>query len=536
MKPMVALGVAATWARLAVAFVAGVVTVGIVTAVVTGPAAIWVSVVAAAVVAAAIVLTWRQEHFLTLVARRLRPTVSNPLAVARAADHQAHWPKVPVAVRRSGQELVAVVAVDGPSHSPSVLDHHRVQSVATLPLGVVAAALRQFDVALAGIDVLSVGRRRAPDGHHHQSATYSRQVGDHAAMGSRRTCCVLRMNAGDNLDAVLYRESPAATLAACAQRLAAELTARQCPARVVDTAELADLDGLLSSGVGEPALALWGGLRHDGGTVTTYWVSPHDITSETLDRVWVPDCDYTATAVQLRPGEDGAAEIGMLVRYATGGPLREPPVIGLNPLTGRHDLGLRASLADAATPALRVPFRTFATDEDVRAPIGATGVIIGTTPGGLPLLVNLAAAAPISTSTVTVAGEAALLIQLAVNHAAVGYQVLVRSSRPDHWRHAAGAGLHIVQGLPPALPNGGAGIMVVYDDERAGPARSAAGPQAAITVRAVPARTASVADVHLEQDSPSTAVIRTAAFTYRVNIDLSSERDLMRTLPSGRVA
>ena len=38
---------------------------------------------------------------------------------------------------------------------------------------------------------------------------------------------------------------------------------------------------------------------------------------------------------------------------------------------------------------------------------------------------------------------------------------------------------------------------------------------------------ASVADVHLEQDSTTTAVIRTAEFRYRAHIDVQPERNLI---------
>ena len=62
-----------------------------------------------------------------------------------------------------GPYLVAVVAVDGQPHSPSVLDHHRVESLATLPLDAVAAGLRQFDVTLDGIDIVSVGVAPRPE-------------------------------------------------------------------------------------------------------------------------------------------------------------------------------------------------------------------------------------------------------------------------------------------------------------------------------------------------------------------------------------
>ena len=542
MKPMAALGVQARWLRLSATFMAAVAVLAIASATLVGPAAIAVSAVVVVLVVGLGVLTWRREHLLTLGIRLLRRRAHGLLALAPAVDHAGRWPIVTSAVRGHGDEAIAVVAVDGPSHVPASLDHQRVVSPAGLPIAVIADALRQFDVRLSGIDVLSRGRRRAANGHHHYAATYSRRVGDHGAMGTRRTLCVLRMNSQDNVAAVLSRDSVADTVTACAQRLAAELTARQCSSRVVDSAELATIDDELSLGVSEPAHQLWGGLRHGGGVVTTYWVSPEDITTSTLDRVWVPDCDHTATALQLRAGSDGTTRVGLLVRYATGGPLHEPPVLGLNPLSGRHDLGFRAGLADAATPALLAPHRVLEAGENLLAPIGSNGVIIGSTMNGHPLLLNLASSVPGATSTVTVAGEVALLIQLAMCHAAIGYHVIVRSSRPQVWRPAAGAGLHIVPGLPPTLPDNGEGAMVIYDDPRASaPAsasRAAAGPRAAITVRLVPARSTSVADVHMEQDhdSPNTCGIRTAAFTYRERIDLSAERDLIRTQARGRVA
>jgi hypothetical protein len=47
-------------------------------------------------------------------------------------------------------------------------------------------------------------------------------------------------------------------------------------------------------------------------------------------------------------------------------------------------------------------------------------------------------------------------------------------------------------------------------------------------MRAVAAGTASVADVHFEQDSARTTVIRTADFQYRIHINLDQERNMIR--------
>ena len=166
--------------------------------------------------------------------RRIRPALLEPDLGAVTVDHRPLWTAAPAAIRADGDDVLAVVAVDGPAHPPSVFDRARVEAATFVPVSVIAAALRQFDVTLAGIDIISVGRRRAPRSHHPYSATYTSMVGDHAAMGLRRTWCVLRMNRLDNAAAVVCRDSVAATLAACAARLAAELSARGIAARVLD--------------------------------------------------------------------------------------------------------------------------------------------------------------------------------------------------------------------------------------------------------------------------------------------------------------
>jgi type VII secretion protein EccE len=494
-----------------------------------GPWVVWTSAGVAALVVLLILVTWRRSPLASLLGRwlglRRSRSADELLSVLEARDHRLRWTDGRAAIRVADDELIAVVAIDGPSHTPSVLDNHRVQSAATLPVSVVAEALRQFDVTLAGIDILSVGKRRASKTHHHSAHAYSGMIGDHGAVGRRRTVCVLRMNSLANVAAVACRDSVAATLDACAQRLAAELTARHLPARVVDAAELADIDAALSGGVAQNPRPRFGGLRHTGGWVSTYWVSPRDITSGTLDRVWAPDTDHTATALQLRPSPNGGVAVGMLVRYATAGQQKHAPLTGLNPLSGRHELGLRAGLADAKSPAVQAPSRPLRDDDDLRAPIGASGLIVGATPQGHPLLVDLADAASAETSMVTVAGELALLVQLAMRSAAIGYQVLVWTGRPDLWREATAAGLRVVNRLPAQLPDDGRGVMVVYDRV------DAPAPRARITMRAVAAGTASVADVHFEQDSARTAVIRTADFQYRIHVNLDQERNMIKWRP-----
>lgn len=519
MRSMFPIGLNTGWARMVTAFLLGVAISWAATALPPGPWAVLAATAAGLPLLAAVLVNWRGAALSTLLWGRIvrrRAAVRTP---ARAVDHRPAGADA-VAIRARGHDLVAVVAVDGPSHSPSVLDHHRVQSASTLPVGVVAAALDQFDVALSGIDILSAGRRRAPANHHHYSDTYTTVVGDHSAVGQRRTWCVLRLNSFDNAAAVAARDSVAATLAACAQRLAAELTAHRCPARVVDSAELDDIDTALALGVGSGARSGWRGVETVTATLASYAVTPADISTATLDRLWSPDSEATATTVQLRRGPDGEPRIGVLVRYATAGPQLRPPLTGLNALSGRHDSGRLAGLIDPAPPPVLAPHRRLGAIEDLRAPIGATGIILGSTASGHPLLLPLESADPAGVVTVTVAGEPALLMQIAQRSAAAGLRVAVVTAQPAAWRDAAAPGLRVLAELPPELPGDGRGMMVVYDSPGTG-----AIPRAAVTVRSVEHGSASVADVHLEQDSATTAVIRTTEFSYRLTVDLRAERN-----------
>lgn len=527
MKPMLALGISAGWARLVAVFVAdvGLLWLG---GAVAGRSGWWVAAVLAAALSAVALLTWRRAPVLDLLlrTRQVRPTLAAVTAGA-LADHDRTYGTGPVGIRGAGPYVVAVVAVDGQAHSPSALDHHRVASLAKLPLAAVAQGLRQFDVALESIDIVSVGIRRAPERHHRYATIYSGLIGDHPAVGQRRTWLVLRFDVRRSARAVLCRESVAATVAAAAQWLAQDLTARRSPARVLTAEQILAADTQVLAGV-NPAQCQphWGRIRHPAGYVQTYWMSPREITSDTVDRLWVPDTDATAVTVQLRPSAEGATRVGVVVRYHTGSPLTEPPLTGLNPLTGRQDLGLAAGSLCAKAP-LTVPSCPLSSlRRPLSVAIGASGVIVGTNATGHPLLVDLSS--PTQTSTMTLAGELALTVQVALRAAATGYHVVVHTDRPQRWQPVRGAGLQLVgpAGLHDGLPPNSSRWMVVYDQVPGTPPDGAA-----VVVRTVPAGTASGADIHIEQESPRTAAIRTWAFQYRLRIDLDYERQRVQDPP-----
>ena len=526
MTPTFPLSLALGWARVVCVFV---VDVGLLAAggAVGGRSGWCVGAGTAVLITLAALVSWRGAPVLTLAWRSLvagRATIGVPAGAL--ADHDRTFGTGPVGIRAVGPHLVAVVAVDGQPHSPSALDYPRVITPSILPLAAVAAGLRQFDVTLDGIDVVSVGARCASKAHHPYADTYCSEVGDHPAVGQRQTWLVIRLNAGESARAIVWRESVSATMSAAAEWLAQELTSLRIPARVLTTAQIRDADEALLAGVDPVTLRPgWARVRHPGGYVHTYWMSPRDICSDTLDRLWTPDTEATVLTVQLRLTATGATTVGVVVRYHTGAPLLEAPLTGLNPLTGRHDVGMTAGLLVAAGVPV-VPARELSADERVVVAIGATGIIVGTTASGHALLVDVGN--PTEMATVTVAGELALTVQIALRAAATGYQVLVCTERPQRWKEATGAGLQVVgeAGLAQQLAPARRRWMVVYD-KVSGPI-----PQgAAVTVRTVAAGLPITADVHIEQDGRNTAVIRTWAIQSRLRIDVEHERRLTGSGP-----
>ncbi|HWT48284.1 MAG TPA: type VII secretion protein EccE, partial [Mycobacterium sp.] len=76
-----------------------------------------------------------------------------------ALDHQRRFGRDKVGVREYEGHLVSVIAVDDREEDAPGRHRHRTTS-ATLPVEAVAARLRQFDIHLDGIDIVTVKVRR----------------------------------------------------------------------------------------------------------------------------------------------------------------------------------------------------------------------------------------------------------------------------------------------------------------------------------------------------------------------------------------
>ncbi|MGO9385219.1 MAG: type VII secretion protein EccE [Mycobacterium sp.] len=292
-----------------------------------------------------------------------------------AIDHQRRFGRDKVGVREYEGHLVSVIAVDSGDEDAAGRHRHRSTS-ATLPVQAVADGLRQFDIHLDGIDIVTVEVRRGGN-----AAEKSKLddwgpeewglVSDQPTSSVRRTWLVLRMNPQLNVAAVAARDSLASTLAAATERLAQDLDGQSCAAKPLTADEVAEVDKAVLADL-EPTWSRpgWRHLKHFNGFATSFWLTPADITTDTLEELLLADVGAAVTTLRLT-NDDGRPQVGAWVRYHSDGRLPRAISSGLNRLTGRQLAAVRASLpAPAARPILAVPSRGLLVEDDLVLSIG----------------------------------------------------------------------------------------------------------------------------------------------------------------------
>ncbi|MGA9678808.1 MAG: type VII secretion protein EccE [Mycobacterium sp.] len=378
MKAEPRLGLTLSWPRITSAFLIDVAVLVLARHLPGVPQTVawWVGVAVAAVVTIAAVLAYRRITLGSALARWVRDgstdwVVTLSRGCTPAIDHRRRFGRDVIGVREYRGQLVAVIAVDEKADGASGRHQRETVAPATLPVAVVAAALHQFDVQLDAIDIVSVRKRHIPEAADPSAPATD---DDRPAGIEGGTWLVLRMDPQQNVAAVAARDSVASTLTAAVERLAGDLDGRHCAARPLTADEFAEVDIAVVAGLQQastrPGLRR---LKHIGGYATSFWVSPWDITSETLDQLWLHDTD--ATVVTIRLTAAGWAYVSAWVRYHSRERLGKDVWAGLNPLTGRQLAAVRASLpAPAAHPPLVVPARILRDDEQLEVRVDPTEV------------------------------------------------------------------------------------------------------------------------------------------------------------------
>jgi len=337
-------------------------------------AAFWVGVGLAVVVTLVALIANGGVSIASAPIARVRNWYADPEALTvgctPAIDHRRQFSRDTVGVREHDGKLIAVIAVDG---AGEVGRHrHREALSTTIPVEVVVESLRQFDVRLDSVDIISVGTRAAGGGVKSAVRDDFGASRDQGRIKERSTWLVLRMDPQHNVKAIAARDSVACTLAAATERLAHDLDGRNCVARPLTADEIIDVDDAVLAGL-RPAHVrpYWRYLKTPDGYVTSFWVSPGDINSDTLEELWLTDADVTVLTIRIiAEGHD--ADVSVWVRYHSDKRLRKAAFAGLNRLTGRQ-LGAVAHSLPAPTSRrpLPMPSRTLGKGEDILIPVGA---------------------------------------------------------------------------------------------------------------------------------------------------------------------
>ncbi|MBS9536076.1 type VII secretion protein EccE [Mycobacterium sp. M1] len=327
----------------------------------------WPGVGLAVVITAAALITHRRVPLTAAVVARAADRFASPAAAltagrTAASDHQRRYSREVVGIRQHHGHLVTVIGIETPvstgRHSGAPTQ------AAVLPVELVAVGIRQFDVRLDGIDIVSVQTADDPDGEPGASGSH------------RRTWLILRLDPLRNAGAIAARESVAATLTAATERLAHSLNERRIDARILSADEFADVDAALLAGL-QPGRIRRRRRRlkqkeHKGPRqyAATFWVSPRDITSANLERLWLRETDATVVTVRLAAHRNRTT-ISVLVRFHRASRLRRKAYAGLNRLNGRQLTALRTSMPAPGHRTLALPTRTVDGDETLQVPLAA---------------------------------------------------------------------------------------------------------------------------------------------------------------------
>jgi ESX secretion system protein EccE len=382
MKAQREYGLALSWPRVTVVFLIDVALLVIAShcpaAWQAGHAAFWVGVGLAVIVTIVALVTNGGVPIASAPIARVRNWYADPEALTvgctPASDHRRRFSKETVGVREYDGQLIGVIAVESAGDASAAAGRHRHRDAlpASMPLEAVIEALRQFDVRLDSVDIVSVGTRQGSKGVKSAVQDDFGARGDRRPLEERNTWLVLRMDPLHNVQAVAARDSVASTLAAATERLAQHLDGRSCAARPLTADEIIDVDDAVLAGL-QPAhiRPFWRYLKTPDGYVTSFWVSPSDITSETLEELWLTDADVTVMTIRLI-ADGREADVAVWVRYHSDKRLRKETFSGLNRLTGRQLGAVAASLpAPTSRRPLPMPSRILDDGEGILVPVGA---------------------------------------------------------------------------------------------------------------------------------------------------------------------
>ena len=255
----------------------------------------------------------------------------------------------------------------------------------------------------------------------------------------------------------------------------------------------------------------WKSIEAHPGYLTSYYFSPEDITTNTLNQMWALRSDAVVQTISLtkrRGPTEGRAWVSALVRVNDPQAPTRPPTLYLNPLPGHQ-----GPAATRSAPLQRrfdaMPARPLDASP-LELPVGSSGVLVGTTQRGDLLLLSLTD--PDQATRIALHTGMPYACQLLVRAAAVGERIAIYTDKPARWRQLEQPLIAVVDRRHPPefVPS------IIVSDRAGGP--PPAGLASTVITIGDAERNAPTPDLSFTQISASTVRIATSAFTTDVQI------------------
>ncbi|MFI6870168.1 type VII secretion protein EccE [Nocardia sp. NPDC050406] len=448
-------------------------------------------------------------------------------------------------LRWDGTLITTMLRIDPPPDTLTLLRRGSLSTDQVLPLTEIADCLRQYDVELDSVDVISTGTRTAGNdavisGYAasvaHLGRMYDEILGPLPAIAHRTVWIMLRLNPLANAKAVQNRgggpEGALRSTITATRRVANRLAARGITASVLTSSEMTAALREITRGIPVDQFEeTANSLAHDGVHLTTYQIGRELFNSDGLAKIWAVRSLATTVTVRLRPVGDNAArpggkrnaiEVDARVRYDTRHELEGPPVAGLRELPRRQMWALMDTLAfdslDVREEGYRGPIAALS---DIAVPTAGCGQLIGANASGSGVAVPLIGS---GSRRIDIIASLELAQQTILRAIALGAGAVVHTSRPAAWQgmianvsapHALSLASSVThsarhQVMSPNAPHPAATI-IVFDGV---PATTPPGSATVITVHdGVSRHYQPDADVTIVQhpDAPHTVTVHTPA-------------------------
>lgn len=344
-----------------------------------------------------------------------------------------------IGFRWNGTTLLSLLKIDENPRALTVLEPGVTVSGEMVPVQALLDCLRQFDITLESIDIISQGARSA--GHTDVAAVYDSVLGPLPAIAQRAVWIAVRFNPSRCAEAVRRRGGDrdgilrAATTAT--RRVANRLAEAGLQPRFLSASGIAAATNQLSDGVSLGTVEeTWEDCREGQFRLSSFAVQPDMMTTAGLGLLWTVPSYSTTVCLSLREAaEDDLVQVRGLVRFDSD--VRVPTQLrGLIPLHGRQFSALAATLPIPALPGARPiehwasGLRTDALDE-LALPASGCGQVIGADQEGRAVALPLFGP---QIRRVEIAGTLHLAQQVVLRSLALGARVLVHTRRPAFWR------------------------------------------------------------------------------------------------------